>query len=143
MNFAYKKPETIAEHFAGYFTQPYGGQYHRAMAWGPYPPEAEAGRNDFCRITHDNITWTQVHGDFKNKTKAALFVPYPHWTELHDACRDSIVEWSKDGDWFNGDITCAKLMQTAMELLKQRKGLNAPKWWIPLMVGLREGKRSR
>jgi|HubBroStandDraft_6_1064221.scaffolds.fasta_scaffold13243_5 hypothetical protein len=130
--------ETIEQHFAGYFVHPYGGEYHRALASGPRPPEAESGRADFCRLTNNAIIWTQVHGDFKNKAKAALFVPYAHWRELHDACRDSVREWSKDKEVYNGNPTCAAIMQTAMEILMKRNGLKAPPWWIPMLMGLRE-----
>lgn len=119
--------ETVAQHFAGYFKASYDGRQ-----------DDEIARAEFLRLTNSHIVWTQVHGDFKDKAKAATFQPYPHWRELHECCGLAVREWSKDRyEYFSGNITCAKIMQTAMQILKMTYGLNAPKWWIPLMRKLR------
>lgn len=120
---------TVARQFAGYFIGSYDGQQ-----------DDEQGRADFNRLTNFNIMWTQVHGDVKNATKRALFVPYAHWKELHECCGMAVRAHAVNGDDYYGNLTCAKIMQTAMEILRKKYGLNAPKWWIPMMMELREDK---
>ena len=123
--------ETIADHFAGYFARSYDGRQ-----------DDPAARADFCRLTNNYIMWTQVHGDFKNQAKAAAFVPYPHWRELHECCGLAVREWAKNRNMWSGDITCARIMDTAMKVLRMKYGLNAPKWWLAMIVQLRDGKRG-
>jgi hypothetical protein len=125
--------ETVADHFAGYFEGSYDGQQSDDRA-----------RAEFVRLTNSYIVWTQVHGDFKDKAKAAVFVPYPHWRELYECCGMAVREWSKDKyEYFQGDITCARIMDTAMKILRMKYGLNTPKWWIPLMRTLRGEKQPQ
>jgi hypothetical protein len=120
---------TVGEHFKGYFVGEYTGSYHT--------PEADRARHDFDKLTDSHLLWTQVHGDFKDAAKRALFVPYPHWRELHQCCKDAIREHTALGTQYVGETTCAKIMRDAMTILRARHGLNVPRWWLPLMDKLR------
>lgn len=121
--------ETVGEHFQGLFTANYDGSYHTARA--------EAARRDFDCLTNNSLLWTQVHGDFKDAAKRALFNPYPHWPELHECCRDSVRAHTDLETQFLGGVTCAKIMRDAMTILRERYGLNVPRWWLPLIDRLR------
>lgn len=116
---------TVAEYFKGFFTKNYDGGF----GW----PQDIVGREDFDRLTYGRIIWTQVHGDFKDAAKRALFNPYPYWPELHKACRDVIREHAKLETEFSGPDTCARIMRDAMKVLRARHGVNTPRWWLPLM----------
>jgi hypothetical protein len=121
---------TVGEHFRGYFVGDYDGSYGTQ--------KADQARRDFSRLTNLKICWSQVHGDFKNAAKRSVFVPYPHWPQLYEACRDSIRAHAEIGNWFSGANTCSKIMDDAMKILRARHGLNAPRWWLPLMKQLRD-----
>jgi hypothetical protein len=126
--------ETVADHFQGYFGGNYDGSYHT--------PQADAARRDFDRLTDNRLLWTQVHGDFKDAAKRALFVQYPHWRELHECCCDSVREHSKLETQWVGGFTCAKIMRDAMTILRVRHGLKVPRWWLPMMDQLRSAREE-
>ena len=122
---------TLADKFNGHFQRPYDGRQ-----------DDELGRADFCRLTNNHIIWTQVHGDFKNVEKRALFVPYPHWRELHECCGVAVAESIKaDPYCFYSDPACARIMGAAMVILRKKYGLNVPRWWIPVMNEVRGVKK--
>lgn len=126
---------TVAERFAGYFQSSYDGRYN--------VPEAEAGREDFIRLTCYQIAWAQVHGSFKDKVKQETFTPYPHWRELHECCGRIVHQYAKDGEYWHGEATAARIMQDAMRLLRSLYGFDAPRWWIPLMRQMRGEETPR
>jgi hypothetical protein len=129
--------ETVAEHFTGYFTlDEYDGSYARSRKMSGAEDQARA---DFFRLTDNYLIWTQVHGDYKDRAKAARFKPYEHWPQLYESCKRAVAAHSTDAFdcSFNGSETCAKIMDTAMRILKMEYGLNAPKWWLPLIYQLR------
>jgi len=134
-NWADTSSKTVAQHFKGYFGGSYDGSYGR--------PEAEQPRADFIRLTNFNIMWAQVHGSFKDKVKEVTFTPYPHWKELHECCGRIVRQYEKDGEFWHGDITGARMMEHAMKLLRSLYGLNAPRWWIPLMKQMRGEVNTR
>lgn len=121
---------SVAEKFKDRFTRPYDGSYDDSR-------EVYIAREDFMQLTDYHISWAQVHGDFKDVVKRAMFIPYPYWKELHQACGDVIREHSKLGTEYVGRETCVRLMRDAMKLLRARHGFNTPKWWLPLMDQLR------
>jgi len=124
--------ETVESHFRGYFQLP---AYH-----GEYGNEIGAiARRDFSMLTDSRISWAQVHGDFTDVAKRAMFQTYQHWPELYQAIKDVLEQHQQLGTFFNGAATCGKLMDDAMRLLKMRNGKNAPRWWIPLMKQVRNG----
>lgn len=122
---------TVGDQFKGFFTHPYDGRDNDGTT------EYYRGREDFIQLTDYAIHWAQVHGDFKDAVKRALFVPYPHWPELHQACADVIRQHTKLGTQYTGRETCVRLMRDAMKLLRARHGFNTPKWWLPLMDQMR------
>jgi hypothetical protein len=121
--------ETVGERFQGYFVGDYDGSYHT--------PQADRARHDFDRLTDNRLLWTQVHGDFKDAAKRALFVPYPHWPELYQCCKDAVREHTALETQYVGGPTCAKIMRDAMTILRARHSLNVPRWWLPMMDQLR------
>jgi hypothetical protein len=130
-------PETVADHFAGYFTlDRYDGShnYERKRGTPQYVMEEKA-RLDFYRLIPEHFSWTQVHGDLKTEWKKATFTPYPHWPELYESCKLAIAAHA--GEWFSGNETCAKIMDTAMHILRASHGMNAPRWWLAIMNQLR------
>jgi hypothetical protein len=133
--------ETIADHFARYFGSEWDGQYHTDFR--DRTPGEVAAREDFCQLTNNAIIWTQIHGDFKNAAKRATFTPYPHWAKLHECCRDAVREHSALGDDWIGDFSAAKLMHTAMQILKKRYDINAPRFWLPMIRQLRDDKTRK
>lgn len=120
---------TVAARFAGYFGEVYDGSYDTR--------EAEQPRADFIRLTNYQIMWAQVHGNFKDAVKRETFQPYPHWKELHECCGRIVRQYAKDRVYWQGDITGARMMNDAMRLLRSLYGINAPRWWIPLMRQMR------
>ena len=126
-----KKNETVREQFADVFLpgSTYDGSYHTDTDWS----RDEKAQESFRRLTDGCIVWTQVHGDVKNAVKAAMFQPYPHWPQLYECARDIVEQHRRLNTSFHGDITCAKLMRDTMTLLRARYGVNAPKWWLPIM----------
>jgi hypothetical protein len=126
----YDDPKTVVEQFQGLFQHEYEGAQ-----------KDERARLDFMCLTNYKITWTQVHGDFKDVAARARFVPYPHWKELHECCGIAVRETiAADKMVFYSDIMCARMMGAAMQILMDKYGLKAPRWWYPLMKELREGK---
>lgn len=126
-----KKNETVKEQFADVFLPgtAYDGSYHT--------PQAEAAEDAFHRLTDNRLVWTQVHGDVKSAVKAAMFQPYPYWPKLYECARDIIEQHRRLKTYYAGDITCAKLMGDTMALMRERYGLNVPRWWLPIMNKLR------
>lgn len=120
---------TVAARFAGYFQGTYDGSYDT--------PEAEQPRADFIRLTNYLIMWAQVHGNFKDAVKREIFQPYPHWKELHECCGRIVRQYAKDGEYWDGEVTGARMMNDAMRLLKSLYGFNAPRWWIPMIRQMR------
>ncbi|HYW40186.1 MAG TPA: hypothetical protein VE957_18915 [Terriglobales bacterium] len=115
----------VKEHFAGLFTEPfYDGSYHT--------PLAEHASESFRALTDGVLMWTQVHGDFKDAVKRALFKPYPHWPELYDACQSVVRAHADLGTEWWGPLTGAKLMGDAMTVLRDKHGQSVPKWWLPI-----------
>ena len=125
----YGKRETVAEHFQGYFIGSYDGSYGTTAS--------DAARIDFDRLTEFKLLWAQVHGNFKDAAKRALFKPYPHWPELYKCCQDAIREHGALETEFSGGTTCARIMRDAMTILRVRHGFNVPRWWLPMMDELR------
>lgn len=121
--------KTVGEQFAGYFQSEYDGSYGTV--------ESDIARRDFGRLTENYLIWAQVHGNFKDAAKRALFKPYPHWIELYECCRDSVREHAALETEYLGGVTCAKIMRDAMTILRERHGLNVPRWWLPVMDSLR------
>jgi hypothetical protein len=130
----YGEYKTVEEHFRGYFSSTYDGSYHT--------PQSDRARLDFGQLTNLELDWAQVHGNFKDAAKRALFKPYEHWPELYECCRDAIREHSALETSYYGGPTCAKIMRDAMTILRARHGLNAPRWWLPIMDKLR-GKNHK
>ena len=127
---------TVKEWFAGSFTQPhYDGSYHDAR--GFRTAASEEASHSFAALTDSHIIWSQVHGNFKDATKRALFTPYPHWPELYDACQRVVRAHSELGTEWWGPLTAAKLMGDAMTVLREKYGHQVPRWWLPVMNGLR------
>jgi hypothetical protein len=125
----YDDIETVAEHFRGYFSSNYDGSYQT--------PQSDHARHDFDRLTNFRLIWSQVHGNFKDAAKRALFKPYRHWPELYECCRDAIREHAALETLYSGEATCARIMRDAMTILRVRYGLNVPRWWLPIMDELR------
>ena len=121
--------KTVGEHFRGYFAGDYDGSYETR--------NSDRARLDFDRLTNLQLIWAQVHGNFKDPAKRALFVPYPHWPELHECCRDAVRAHTELGNYFYGGETCANIMRDAMTILRARHGLKVPRWWLPIMDKLR------
>jgi hypothetical protein len=129
------KLKMVKEHFAGLFTGPdYDGSYHH----DEWPQNDREARESFGVLTNGIVQWCQIHGDFKNAVKRADFEPYPYWAELYGCCRDILKAYADLNAWFCGPVTCAKIMGDVMALLRQRRGVNVPKWWLPIMKRLRE-----
>jgi hypothetical protein len=119
--------KTIAEEFAGCFQESYNGAQ-----------EDRIGREDFMRVTDSRISWSQVHGDFKDLAKRGLFAPYEHWRELHECCGIAVrVAISLDKLQIYSGLECARIMGAAMKILKGKYGHNAPRWWLPLLKKVR------
>jgi len=121
--------ETVADHFRGHFTGDYDGSYGTN--------KSHAARRDFNQLMDLRLNWAQVHGDFKDVVKRAMFQPYPHWPELYQCCRDVIREHEKLETQYVGTETLARVMRDAMNLMRARHNLNAPRWWLPMMDALR------
>jgi hypothetical protein len=130
------KYTTVAEHFAGRFTEPiYDGSYHTQLA--------DAVSGSFGVLSAYRINWCQVHGDFKNVVKRGMFEPYPHWSPLYDACRTILKGHVALGTQFLGEVTCARMMGEAMALLRAKHGHSVPRWWLPVMNALREAAEEK
>ncbi len=128
--------ESVKEHFTGLFAEPeYDGSYHDSSGFPT--PLAEHASASFRALTDGALVWTQVHGDFKNAVKRSMFVPYAHWPELYGCCRDIVKSHADIGTQWWGPLTAAKLMSDAMTLLRERHGVNAPRWWLPIINRLR------
>jgi len=127
--------ETVKTYFEGTFEpgSTFDGSYHTDTDWS----RDEKARESFTRLTYSRLNWCQVHGDFKNAVKAAMFQPYPHWAQFYECARDIVEQHRRLNTSFHGDVTCAKLMGDTMALLRARHGLNVPKWWLPIINGLR------
>jgi hypothetical protein len=121
--------KSVTEHFQGFFTGTYDGSYGT--------PQSDQARRDFSQLTDYHLIWAQVHGDFKDAAKRALFQKYPHWPELYQACKDAIREHCTLETPFEGGNTLAKIMRDAMTILRARNGFNAPRWWLPIVDNLR------
>jgi hypothetical protein len=126
--------ETVGDHFQGYFTGTFDGSYGTS--------QADRARHDFDRLTNNWLLWTQVHGDFKDAAKRAVFVQYPHWSELYECCRDAIREHAVLETQWVGKPTCAKIMRDAMTILRLRHNMKVPRWWLPLMDQLRGAREE-
>jgi len=119
--------KTLSEVFAGCFQHTYDGSQQDRVSY-----------HEFNLLTDNRISWTQVHGDVKDLAKRALFVPYPHWRELHECCGLAIRSAiSLDKTQLHSGIDCARIMGAAMAILKKKYGHDAPKWWLPLMRQVR------
>lgn len=127
---------SIKEQFAGFFEMPnYDGSYGT--------PGSHVARHDFSQLTNGAIMWSQVHGDFKDAAKRVLFTPYQHWPELYESCR-AVLKAHRDLDtqhW--GPATNAKLMGDVMTVLREKHKANVPRWWLPIMNGLRGNAAKR
>jgi len=122
--------ETVEDHFRGTFEGTYDGSYGTRTA--------DYARASFGRLTDCRIMWAQIHGDFKDAAKRALFVQYPHWPELYECCRDVIRAHAPlNTQYIDGGHTCARIMREAMVVLRARYGVNAPRWWLPLLDAVR------
>ena len=121
--------KTVAELFSGFFAGSYDGSFHT--------PQADRARHDFDRLTAYRLIWTQVHGDFKDAAKRALFQPYRYWPELYDSCRAAIQAHTELETQYEGEKTNANIMRDAMTILRERYGFNVPRWWLPIMDDLR------
>jgi hypothetical protein len=127
---------TVKEKFNGLFTQQrYDGSYHDATGFRTAASE-EASRSFFA-LTDGAVVWTQVHGDFKDAAKRAMFAPYAHWPELYDALRSVIRAHGDLGTEWWGSATGAKVMGDAMTVLREKYGHSVPRWWLPVMNRLR------
>ncbi|HWO35666.1 MAG TPA: hypothetical protein VNO32_43290 [Candidatus Acidoferrum sp.] len=128
---------TVKEHLGDCFKQQrYDGGYHDST--GFRTPESEEASESFRRISVGKIQWPQVHGDFKDAAKRAMFDPYPNWAELYECCRLVVkanIELNKN--W--NELTAAKIMGDVMTVMRQKYGLNVPKFWLPIMRTLRDG----
>lgn len=83
----YAKYETIEDKFKRLFQYEYDGRQDSAI-----------GKHDFVILTNYHISWTQVHGDFKDAMKRDTFVPYPHGHNYMSAVAApcaSISKWTK------------------------------------------------
>lgn len=121
--------KSVGQFFQGFFTGTYDGSYGNS--------QSDCARHDFDRLTDYRASWTQVHGDFKDVAKRAIFQPYRHWAELHQACKDAIREHTALGTPYEGGHTLARIMRDAMTILRARHGANVPRWWLPIMDDLR------
>jgi hypothetical protein len=61
---------------------------------------------------------------------------YPFKSQLAEACREALNQMRNEP--FNGRGMCAAIMSRAMELLKIKDHLNAPRGWLPVLKKLRE-----
>jgi hypothetical protein len=127
---------TVKEKLVGFFTQPsYNGSYHDTS--GFLTDSSEEASNSFGALTDHAIQWAQVHGNFKDATKRAMFTPYPYWTELYDACQRVVRAHVDLGTEWWGPETGAKLMGDAMVVMREKYGHQVPRWWLPIMNRLR------
>jgi hypothetical protein len=127
---------TVKEKLAGFFTlTAYDGSYHDAT--GFRTAASDEASASFGELTGGSINWAQVHGNFKDATKRALFVPYPHWTELYDACQRVVRAHAEVGTEWWGPLTAAKLMGDTMTVMREKYGRSVPRWWLPIMNKLR------
>jgi hypothetical protein len=121
--------KTLKDYFNGYFVGEYDGSYGTE--------ESHQARRDFSQLTNCRIIWSQVHGDFKNAAKRALFQPYPYWPELYQACKDAIRAHVELDTTYSDTPPLAKIMRDAMTILRERHSCNVPRWWLPIMDELR------
>lgn len=122
--------KTVTEQFAGTFLETtYDGSYGTE--------ESHAARRSFDRLTDYRLNWSQVHGDFKDVAKRALFESYEHWPELYRACRDVLHQHKALGTQYLGGYTCAQIMRETMTVMRRRHDVNVPRWWLPIMDDLR------
>jgi hypothetical protein len=75
-------------------------------------------------------------GEFQVKYLAK----YQHREELLECCELAVDELG--GELYEGRASCARVMGRAMELLRERYGLDAPRGWVPVMRILRETHNS-
>lgn len=133
---SWENRRTVKELFADYFTGTYTGSYGNT--------ESHLARRDFIQLTNSEIIWAQVHGDFKNVAKRALFEPYPHWEALYRAVQDVLKAHIDLDTEYWGLLTNAKIMGDVMTVMRDRHGLNVPRWWLPIINKLREkGRKER
>ena len=117
----------LSEMFKGHFENSYDGQQGD-----------ERARAEFMQLSNFHISWTQVHGDFKDLAKRVTFVPYPDWPQLYECCGLAIrAAIAEDKTTFYSDHQCARIMGAAMQILKTKYGKATPKWWYPVMLELR------
>jgi hypothetical protein len=64
---------------------------------------------------------------------------YEHTTELEECCREAATELADKP--YHGFVSHAQVMGRAMELLRQKYDLNAPKGWVPVLRTLRTSGR--
>jgi len=122
--------QTVRENFARFFTQDcYSGKQQDSEA-----------KSSFNELTNCRLMWTQVHGDVKDPVKRALFRPYTHWPELYASVRAVLKSHAELETEFVGDWTRARIMGDAMAFLRAQYGVDAPRWWLPLMQQLRHSK---
>jgi hypothetical protein len=123
--------KTVKEEFTGYFTLPrYDGTFDDL--------EGQRAERDFRQLVGGYyLNWSQVHGSVKDRVKAAMFVPYEHWTELYDSARRVVRVASERGMEYWGPLTNARLMGDTMAVLRAMYEYNAPRWWLPIMRRLR------
>jgi len=133
----------VKDKLNGLFSQAfYDGSYHDSTGFRTAASE-EAALSFYELTGHRLSNWCQLHGDFKDATKRAIFEPYPHWSELYDSCRRIVQSHSElKTEWW-GEVTAAKLMGDAMTVLRERHHMQVPKWWLPIMRQLREKKEVR
>jgi hypothetical protein len=65
----------------------------------------------------------------------AVLKSYPATQELDAACREALKQMGNN--CFDGRKTCAAIMSRAMEILRLRHGLDAPRGWLPVLKELR------
>jgi hypothetical protein len=124
---------TLKNRFHGRFELPvYRGEYTGNIG--------DTARRDFSELTNNYIIWAQVHGKFKNAVKQALFEPYPCWEQLYESVKKVLAANIDNNTQDLGDVTNAKLMGDVMAYMRAKYGLNAPRWWLPIMNTLRERK---
>jgi|GEM_PF-5063318 len=127
---------SVKQEFQSYFALTnYDGSYGTE--------ESHVARRDFSQLTNGAIMWSQVHGDFKDAAKRVLFTPYSHWPELYQSCRAVLKAHIAVDTQYWGPATNAKMMGDVMTVLREKHKANVPRWWLPIMNGLRgKGKTA-
>lgn len=91
----------------------------------------------FDNLLYDDI----IEAISDHEFDLSFLTNYKHSSQLTKCCHDAVAELSTCT--FSGRSTCAKIMGSAMELLRANHNTDVPKGWLPVMRALRKGGNVR